>query len=120
MAQRSIRNEPWLVQGCNSAGSAVNILCCFARTEALGNDRGPRSDRPKLESSRRQERSQGHHGHSNCKALNKAAVGASNASRLLAELNRQQNRSTMAKIKLNPAVAAMSGKLGDMVHRRLW
>ena len=26
----------------------------------------------------------------------------------------------MANIKLNPAVAAMSGKLGDMVHRRLW
>ena len=26
----------------------------------------------------------------------------------------------MAKITLNPAVAAMSGKLGNMVHRRLW
>lgn len=26
----------------------------------------------------------------------------------------------MAKIKLNPAVAAMSGKLGDIVHRQLW
>jgi hypothetical protein len=26
----------------------------------------------------------------------------------------------MAKIKLNPAVAALSGKIGDMVHRRLW
>lgn len=26
----------------------------------------------------------------------------------------------MAKIKLNPAVAAINGKMGDMVHRKLW
>jgi hypothetical protein len=26
----------------------------------------------------------------------------------------------MAKVQLNPAVAALSGKLGDIVHRRLW
>jgi hypothetical protein len=40
--------------------------------------------------------------------LNKAAVGASNSSSSLAEVNHQPERSKVAKITLNPAVAAMS------------
>jgi hypothetical protein len=52
--------------------------------------------------------------------LNKAAVVASNSKQPLAELTFHKKGEKMAKVELNPSVAALRGKIGDLVYRRLW
>jgi hypothetical protein len=52
--------------------------------------------------------------------LNKPDTAAVESLPSVAALQHSKSRRRMAKIKLNPAVASMHGRLGDMVHRRLW
>jgi hypothetical protein len=61
-----------------------------------------------------------HHGSIEYRVLNKAAVSRVELSQPLAEVNHQHERRKMAKVTLHPSIGAMSGKLGDMVYRRLW